>query len=252
MSFSRKRFFKKMAKRGRKPKAERKGYFYEAEEQAIQDYISTTDELERGKIYNSVLRPALEKMVEAIIHRYRMYVPDEDYEQTFSDTLSYLITKLNNFKPERETKAYSYCGTIVRNYLKNKVIQYNKKLTRDIPYDIKIEESYDGYDYAEEEQDEFASRAESLITDTSQEIKRMIANRDVYHLKDNEVKVGTALCELLDNWETILYEEGSRKLMKSRVLYFLREETMMSTKEFRDGMKKFSSAYYLLKEKGFE
>lgn len=245
-----------MAKRGRKPKTERKGYFYEAEEQAIQDYISTQDTLERGKIYNSVLRPALEKMVEAIIHRYRMYVPDEEYEQTFSDTLSYLITKLNNFKPEKETKAYSYCGTIVRNYLKNKVIQYNKKLNRDTPYDLKFEESYDNNDtYVEEETDDFADKAEMLISGISKEIKSMLADRERYQLKDDEVKVGSALCELLDNWETIslststpLYE-GSNKLMKSRVLYFLREETMMSTKALRDNMKCYKKLYYVLKQK---
>ena len=245
-----------MAKRGRKPKTERKGYFYEAEEQAIQDYISTQDTLERGKIYNSVLRPALEKMVEAIIHRYRMYVPDEEYEQTFSDTLSYLITKLNNFKPEKETKAYSYCGTIVRNYLKNKVIQYNKKLNRDMPYDLKFEESYDNNDtYVEEETDDFADKAEMLISGISKEIKSMLADRERYQLKDDEVKVGSALCELLDNWETIslststpLYE-GSNKLMKSRVLYFLREETMMSTKALRDNMKCYKKLYYVLKQK---
>lgn len=245
-----------MAKRGRKPKTERKGYFYEAEEQAIQDYISTQDTLERGKIYNSVLRPALERMVEAIIHRYRMYVPDEEYEQTFSDTLSYLITKLNNFKPEKETKAYSYCGTIVRNYLKNKVIQYNKKLNRDTPYDLKFEESYDNNDtYVEEETDDFADKAEMLISGISKEIKSMLADRERYQLKDDEVKVGSALCELLDNWETIslststpLYE-GSNKLMKSRVLYFLREETMMSTKALRDNMKCYKKLYYVLKQK---
>ena len=125
-----------------------------------------------------------------------------------------------------------------------------------MPYDLKFEESYDNNDtYVEEETDDFADKAEMLISGISKEIKSMLADRERYQLKDDEVKVGSALCELLDNWETIslststpLYE-GSNKLMKSRVLYFLREETMMSTKALRDNMKCYKKLYYVLKQK---
>ena len=51
-----------------------------------------------------------------------------------------------------------------------------------------------------------------------------------YLPNENEVKVGNALVELLRNWEEVLPNGGSNKLQKSSVLYFLREETMMTTK----------------------
>jgi hypothetical protein len=76
----------------------------------------------------------------------------------------------------------------------------------------------------------------------------MMGNPDKNLLTDNEMKVGVALTELLDHWEDVLNVDGSNKLQKSSVLYFLREETMMTTKEVRDNMKKFRSAYYLLKK----
>ena len=60
-----------MAKRGRKPK-ERKGYFYEEEENAIVKYINETNQEEKNKIFNSVLYPALTKMIESIIRRYSL------------------------------------------------------------------------------------------------------------------------------------------------------------------------------------
>ncbi len=86
-----------MAKRGRKPK-EKKGYFYETEEQAIIQYIAETNTLKREQIFNQILYPALTKMIESIIRRYKLYVPDEEFDQTFNDTISYLMTKIGNFK----------------------------------------------------------------------------------------------------------------------------------------------------------
>ena len=87
-----------MAKRGRKPK-ERKGYFYEEEENAIVKYINEEDINEKNKIFNTVLYPALTKMIESIIRRYKLFVPDEEFDQNFSDTISYLLTKINHFRP---------------------------------------------------------------------------------------------------------------------------------------------------------
>ena len=60
-----------MAKRGRKPK-ERKGYFYESEEDAIVLYIKEQDEYVKNQIFNEVLYPALTKMIESIIRRYKL------------------------------------------------------------------------------------------------------------------------------------------------------------------------------------
>ena len=67
-----------MAKRGRKPKNERKGYFYEEQEQAVIDYINAYAAEEKARIFNEILSPAFTKMVESIIRRYNLYVPEQD------------------------------------------------------------------------------------------------------------------------------------------------------------------------------
>ena len=77
----------------------------------------------------------------------------------------------------------------------------------------------------------------------------MIYNDDEYDLTPNEKKTGLVLCELLENWDSVLADDGSNKLQKSQVLYYLRENTMLTTKEVRDNMKKFKFAYYELKKK---
>ena len=302
-----------MAKRGRKPK-ERRGYFYEKEEQAIIDYISTTDQEKKNGIFNTILLPALTKMIESIIRRYKLFVPDEEFPQTFNDTISYLLTKINNFKPEmwvydeifempteppvdltktgfielkktinenspkfirvfdtqyyddnsksldderlyklyklelRHYKAYSYCGTVCKNYLIYKNIQYTKNKQRNTPYDTIVEDFVSDPKYISREENDNYVMAERLIKEMSEEIKTMMKEREKNALTDDEVKVGVALTELLDNWEDVLNVDGSNKLQKSSVLYFLREETMMTTKSVRDNMRPFKKAYYLIKK----
>ena len=303
------KYTQNMAKRGRKPK-EKKGYFYESEEAAIVDYINETNLNQRNIIFNNILHPALTKMIESIIRRYRLFVPDEDFEQNFNDTISYLLTKIDNFKPvitgydpieekditdmslfvefndeelklkarnaspedpdyifvyygedektmesiykfyKKEThhyKAYSYCGTVCKNYLMFKSSQYVKKKERNIPYDSVLDDITNNNQYTIDDYD-FQSVAEKLVVGMSNEIEYMINNHLDFNLNENEIKVGKALVLILRNWEELLPNGGSNKLQKSSILYFLREETMMSTKEVRDNMKKFKNIYRIFKK----
>ena len=238
-----------MAKRGRKPSNKRKGYFFEAEEEAVKRYLQSENKDEKDLIYQEVLRPAFDKMISSIIRRYHLYVPDEEYEQTFNDTLSYMLTKLGNFKPEMGYKAYSYCGTVARNYLKYKNIQYVKNLERNIPYEDVFTDFGTDTNYSQTNEPTFKSEAPELIKNTVTEITKMIQEPVKNNLNENEVKVGLALIELMQNWEEIFptIDDESHKLNKSSVLYFLREETMMTTKELRDNMKKYKVIYKLLR-----
>lgn len=303
-----------MAKRGRKPK-ERKGYFYEKEENAIIQYINEEDTVEKNKVFNEIIYPALTKMIESIIRRYKLFIPDEDFDQNFNDTISYLLTKINHFRStitgyelienekeiskheytvmseedikqkmrdatdedpdyvvvyfgfddennddiekkyyKKEThnyKAYSYCGTVCKNYLMFKSTQYQKKKIRNASYDEVFDEISNSVQYSTDEVNHI-EMIEKLVTDIANEIERMVDNYDEHLLNENEVKVGNALVDLLRNWEEVLPNGGSNKLQKSSVLYFLREETMMSTKEVRDNMKKYKCVYKLLKKMAIE
>ena len=67
-------------------------------------------------------------------------------------------------------------------------------------------------------------------------------------LTENEIKIGKALVTLLENWEELLNNMGSNKFNKSSILLFLKENTLLNTKEIRDGMKKYKNAYYDVKK----
>lgn len=239
-----------MAKRGRKPKSERKGYFYEEQEEAVKKYLEAQDEEEKNAVFNEVLKPAFTKMIESIIRRYKLYVPEEEFEETFNDTLSFLSSKMNNFDPTKHHKAYSYYGTICKNYLIYKINQFKKKIERNEQYDDVYEKYQNNINYSQEE-NEGNSLAEELVSNVVEKIRAMIGDKNE-GLTENEKKVGIAMCELFENWEDILCPEGSNKLQKSSVLYFLREETMMSTKELRENMKRYKDVYYELKKLAIE
>lgn len=233
-----------MAKRGRKP-GQQKGYFYEEQENAIILYLYSDDNHFRSKLYNKTLKPAFTKMIESIIRRYKLYVPDEEFNETFNDTLSYLMTKINNFDPSKGHKAYSYCGTVCKNYLKSKCSKYIKKQTKNSSYEEMASELNNiGY-MPEDDKSEFAS---IIISKMISELKDELEMNS--QLTANEIKVGKALLFLFENWEKVLYE-GSNKLQKSTILYFLREETNLTTKDLRLNMKPYKIIYKALKNKTF-
>lgn len=188
-----------MAKRGRKSTKEKNGYyFYDAEEEAVVRYINSNDKEEKNQIYNEVLKPAFDKMINSIIRRYKLYVPDEEHQHTFDDTLSYLLSKIGNFNPDKGKKAYSYCGTIVVNYLKSKLTTLSKQQQRILPFNDVMEEVNNGFDY---DLDETSSEdlAANLVNSISVEIKNMIGHAEEYGLTEGEIKTGIAICELLEN-----------------------------------------------------
>ena len=79
----------------------------------------------------------------------------------------------------------------------------------------------------------------------SNELKRLIENDN--DLNENEKKVGIALSDILENWEELLVENGSNKLNKSSFLSFVRETTLLDTKEIRESMKKYKILYKMIK-----
>lgn len=235
-----------MGKRGRKPSKDRKGYFYEEQEQAVIDYITTDDNNEKNKIYNTILHPAFCKMVESIINRYKLYIPDEDFKETFDDTISFLMTKINLFNPDSGYKAYSYCGTICKNYLILKVKNYAKNLKRNEVYENVQNDLNDNIRLSYEDGETKSQFLAELIKNTISGVTDVL--RTNKKLNDNEIKTGKALLELLSNWEDLAEIMGSNKFNKSSILLFLKETTLLNTKEIRDSMKKYKCVYFSVKE----
>lgn len=237
--------------RGRKPKSNRKGYFYEEEENAFVNYLKSESKKEKEEIFNNILLPAFTKMTESIIRRYKLYPPDEEYIDTFNDTISFLMTKIEKFNPESNFKAYSYCGTIIKNYLIYKINLFHKNLKRNESFEDIQNELNESTKYSTENEKNILF-LEELINNIIDKIKEMIENKIKYKLSEDEIIVGEALIDLLSNWDDLLVTDGSNKFNKSSVLLLLKEYTNMPTKEVRKCMKKYKNAYFLIKDSMLE
>lgn len=241
-----------MAKRGRKPKVDRKGYFYETEEEAFVKYLETDDVNEKREIFKTYLYKPFTKMIEAIIHRYKLYPPNETFDEVFNDTMSFLMTKIEKFNVNSGYKAYSYCGTICKNYLIFKVNQSLKNQERNASYDTLAYSIDNDINFSKDAHSDSIHLLNEIIQETANKIEVMMSEKTKYKLKENELKVGQALVSLLRNFEELFIKLGSHKFNKSAILMFLKETTLLSTQEIRNSMKKYKSAYQEIKDRIYD
>ncbi len=229
-------------KRGRKRTSNL--YFGPEQEEAVVKFLTSESYSERNKIYNEFLRHPINKMVESIIRRYKLYRKEYDYEDVHSDTLSFLVTKMHNFKPDKNKKAYSYFGTICKHYLLGQLIKDDKKLKSDISYED-VYKSVENMDTQIYNIDDQKMQLDDFIKEISASIKAELQHTKV---SETELKVGDALIKILDNWETIFEQVGSgNKYNKNLILSYIREITDLTTKDIRVGMRRFKKMYALIK-----
>ena len=233
-------------KKGRKKKSEngeqQNGmYFGERQEHAVLLFLSCPDPVEKEKIFVSELKKPLDKMIESIIRRYKLYVKNYTFEDLHSDTFSFLMTKIDKFDPEANKKAYSYFGTIIKNYLLGKILKQDKEMKQNLSYEdiyLSIEENED-YSYTIDKPE---GTYEEFIQEITLKVEEKIKNNA---LNENEVKVAYAVVDILKNWESIFVDDvgSSDKFNKNKVLSHIRDYTLLSTKDIRIAMKKFKEIY---------
>jgi hypothetical protein len=237
------------AKRGRKRK--NLMYFGPEEEAAVVKFLNEKDEIERNKIYNQWLRNPLDKMIESIIRKYGYFRKTETFEELHSDTQSFLATKFDKFDHTTGKKAYSYYGTICKHYILGLLIKDDKRMKQNLSYE-EINTFLDDDERFSYEIDNEPSSLSDLIDDITREIKVEIKNSETAEgkkkLSENELKVGNAIVEILDNWEVIFdnLDEGN-KYNKNSFYSSVREYTDLSTKDIRSSLKRFKKLYDTLR-----
>jgi hypothetical protein len=230
-------------KRGRK--TTQLNYFDVKEELAVKRFLIAESFEEKNKIYNEFLRGPLDKMISSIIRRYKLYRKDMDFREIHTDTHSFLMTKVDKFKPSKEKKAYSYFGTICKNYLMGQIIKDQKDTNRKI--------SYEDISTSLEERPDMIYRIDDDIIDTQTIINEYLKELKIFiekeNLNENEQKLGYALIDLFDNYDEIFSGADNNKFNKNVILLSLREMTNLSTKEIRSSIKRFKKLYLIIQVK---
>lgn len=123
---------------------EKRKYFTQETEDAIVKYNSTSDPIEKNRIYEGEIHYAFFKLTQNIIHTFKFYHTEvEDLEHLQHEIIVFLLSKIHLFNPENGAKAYSYFGTIVKRWLilyneKN----YKKKIQKSSVEDLEKDENY--------------------------------------------------------------------------------------------------------------
>jgi hypothetical protein len=168
-----------------------------------------------------------------------------DFEEIHTDTHSFLMTKVDKFKPDKNKKAYSYFGTICKNYLMGQIIKDQKETNRKI--------SYEDISSSLEERPDMSYRIDEDVIETDYVINEYLTELKDYieseQLNDNEKKLGYALIDLFDNYESIFSGADNNKFNKNVILLSLREMTNLSTKEIRSSIKRFKKLYIVIQSR---
>tara|TARA_R100000664_G_scaffold31141_1_gene44446 strand:- start:5879 stop:6571 length:693 start_codon:yes stop_codon:yes gene_type:complete len=217
-------------------------YFGREQEHAVCMFLTATTMNERNDVYRKHLYAPINKMIDSIIRRYKLYRKGLEFRDIHADTLSFLITKAEKFKPEKNKKAYSYFGTICKNYLMGQIIKDQKHTNRTISYEdisSSLEERPDQVYYIDTEERNIYKFINVLVD----EIEEFMS---VTSLNENETKIGVALIEVFTNYDEIFLHGEGNKFNKNLILLSLREMTNLSTKEIRNSLKKYKVIYKAL------
>ena len=83
----------------------------------------------------------------------------------------------------------------------------------------------------------------SIVEEINEELKNP-------KLTQNELSVGESLVYMFENWEIIFSDtNGNNKFNKNLVLHNIREMTSLSTKEIRNGMRRYKRIYKSIRDK---
>jgi len=224
-------------KKGRKPT--QTNYFDVREELAVLRFLDANSLEEKNKIYNEFLKKPLDKMISSIIRRYKLYRKDMDFYEIHIDTHSFLMTKIDKFKPSKEKKAYSYFGTICKNYLMGQIMKDQKDSNRRVSYeDISsdLENTPELVYYIENNE----LMAEEIVKTYLVKLKQYLVEKSI---PEDELKLGYALVDLFENYQSLFSETTNNKLNRNIALFEIREITNLSTKDIRTSIKRYKTLY---------
>lgn len=102
--------------RKRKRKQSRK-YFNQDTQDAVLQYNAETNDAIKSKLFNDKINYSFRKLAENIINTYKFYYTEVDtIEQLITEVVSFLYQKIHLYDPAKGA-AYSYFGTITKNWL---------------------------------------------------------------------------------------------------------------------------------------
>jgi hypothetical protein len=202
-------------------------YFTKDTENAIIEYNKCTDEIERERIFSKKIYPALDKLAENVINRFKFPYIEESFEDVKAQVVSFLVLNLQKYT-EGKGKAFSYFSVVAKNYL----ILHNNNA-----YKEGNRTSY----LSESSGEESFNIEETLVVDLDHEAAHSDAKDFVQLLvqywdfnvtkifkKKKDIEIATAVVELLRKSNTI--ENFNKKALYLMIREMTNHKTVHITK----------------------
>ena len=176
-------------------------YFTQATEDAIVEYNKSTTFEEKNKIYHERIHYAFFKLTENIIHTFKFYYTEVDnIEDLQFEVISFLISKMHLFNPDKGAKAYSYFGTIAKRYLILSNQKNYKKRIDTAPVSIIEEDENHSYELTDDGIDQPIERLSLYIDEFTE-----YCTENIFELfpKDEDAKIADAILELFRKRENL-------------------------------------------------
>jgi DNA-directed RNA polymerase specialized sigma24 family protein len=181
-------------------KKKKKGiqYFTQDTEDAIVLYNNTTDFEVKSRIYNDRIHYGFFKLTENIIHTFKFYYTEVDnIEDLQHEVITFLLSKIHLFNPERGAKAFSYFGTIAKRYLILSNQKNYKKRIDTIGLDALEEDEEHSYSIDDSSHDERLSMFIDIYIE--------YCTKNIYTLfpKEYDAQIADAILELFRKRENL-------------------------------------------------
>jgi len=206
-------------------------YFTQVHENAILRYCTSEDRAEKEVLYETLIQPAFNQLVDKIVFSYK-FTSLPNIDELRMECKVWLTTILGKYDPNRGSKAFSYFSVITKNWFIHKVKRNTKRLQREVPYEeaeLELQTTFidpgDSY-YQERVSKEFWQK---LWTE--------IGSWDVDFEKESEKKVYEAVKIILSSVDEI------EIFNKKAVYLYLRELTGMNTKQIVTQLNKMRHKY---------
>ena len=98
-------------------KKKRKVYFGQEVQDAVVDYNTSTNDIERNKIYGTRIHAAFDKLAENIINTFKFTYFDYGFEDIKCETVAFMVMNIHKYDHTKGSKAFSYFSVVAKNYL---------------------------------------------------------------------------------------------------------------------------------------
>jgi hypothetical protein len=212
-------------------------YFTKIHEEAIIKYCLSTKQKERNELYEELIGPAFDEMVDKIVYTYKFTnLPNIDCLK--EDCKHWLITILDKYDPNRGSKAFSYFSVITKNWFIHKV----KKTTQRSKREVLVEDYSRGINENNKSGNNPLVIYNTYVDDKIKEefwdsFKGMIDHWETLPVRTNEKKVIQAV--------KILFEESENiEIFNKKAIYlYIREITGLNTKQVVSSLNRIRVRY---------